>query len=70
MTPRRLVGIATTVVAVAAVIATVLLLQPPVEGPLAADALRALPAFTSFPDDYRTFLPDGRIWPEGAAGSR
>ncbi|MBW3606181.1 MAG: hypothetical protein KY460_15020 [Actinobacteria bacterium] len=39
------------------------------EGPLAADALRPRPAFTSFPDDYRTFFPDGRIWPDGAGGS-
>lgn len=38
-------------------------------GPLAADALRPLPAFTSFPDDYRTFFPRGRIWPEGTAAS-
>ena len=37
------------------------------EGPLAHDALRPLPAFTSLPDDYRTFFPDGRIWPEGVA---
>jgi hypothetical protein len=34
------------------------------DGPLAADALRPLPAFTSFADDYRRFFPDGRVWPE------
>ncbi|CAN5834235.1 hypothetical protein BH23ACT10_BH23ACT10_27090 [soil metagenome] len=39
------------------------------EGPLAADALRPLPAFTSFPDDYRNFFPGGRIWPETATTS-
>jgi hypothetical protein len=35
-------------------------------GPLADDALRPLPAFTSFPDDYRRFFPDGRIWLDAA----
>ena len=32
-------------------------------GPLADQSLDKLPAFTSFPDDYVTFFPDGRIWP-------
>ncbi len=31
-------------------------------GPLAEQSLNKLPAFTSFPDDYRTFFPQGRIW--------
>ncbi len=39
------------------------------EGPLADDALRQLPAFTSFPADYLRFFPAGRIWPEAAAPS-
>ncbi len=33
-------------------------------GPLADQTLDRLPGFTSFPDDYVTFFPDGRIWPE------
>ena len=33
-------------------------------GPLADQTLDRLPGFTSFPDDYLTFFPDGRIWPE------
>ncbi len=32
-------------------------------GPLADQSLNKLPAFTSFPADYRTFFPDGRTWP-------
>lgn len=32
-------------------------------GPLADQALDKLPAFTSFPDDFHTFFPDGRTWP-------
>jgi hypothetical protein len=32
-------------------------------GSLAEQSLDKLPAFTSFPDDYETFFPDGRIWP-------
>lgn len=38
-------------------------------GPFADEALRPLPAFTSFPDDYHNFFPDGRIWPERAGES-
>ena len=34
-----------------------------VSGPLADQSLDRLPAFTSFPDDYWTFFPDGRLWP-------
>jgi hypothetical protein len=33
-------------------------------GPLSDLTLDRLPAFTSFPDDYVTFFPDGRTWPE------
>ncbi len=33
-----------------------------ISGPLAEQNLDRLPAFTSFPDDYRTFFPTGRIW--------
>ncbi len=33
-------------------------------GSLADQTLNRLPGFTSFPDDYVTFFPDGRIWPE------
>ena len=32
-------------------------------GSLASQSLDKLPAFTSFPSDYDTFFPDGRIWP-------
>jgi len=32
-------------------------------GPLAEQSLDKLPAFTSFPDDYVTFFPDGKTWP-------
>jgi len=32
-------------------------------GPLAEQVLDRLPAFTSRPDDYLTFFPDGRTWP-------
>ncbi len=39
------------------------------QGPLSSDALRPLPAFTSFPDDYVRFFPQGRIWPDGADAS-
>jgi hypothetical protein len=31
-------------------------------GPLADQSLGRLPAFTSFPDDYLTFFPEGRYW--------
>lgn len=33
-----------------------------ISGPLADQNLDRLPAFTSFPDDYGVFFPDGRIW--------
>ncbi len=33
-----------------------------ISGPLADENLDKLPAFTSFPDDYLTFFPTGRIW--------
>jgi hypothetical protein len=32
------------------------------QGPLADEVLDSLPGFTSFPDDFGTFWPDGRIW--------
>ena len=32
------------------------------EGELAGEVLDTLPAFTSFPDDFDTFWPDGRHW--------
>lgn len=35
-----------------------------ISGPLADQTLDQLPGFTSFADDYFTFYPDGRIWPE------
>jgi hypothetical protein len=35
-----------------------------INGPLADQTLDQLPGFTSFADDYFTFYPDGRIWPE------
>ena|SRR5665811_1300059 len=35
-------------------------------GPLGDETLDKLPGFTSFPDDYETFFPNGRIWPESA----
>lgn len=31
-------------------------------GSLAGDMLNLLPAFTSFPGDFDTFWPDGRVW--------
>jgi len=31
-------------------------------GPLSGEVLNLLPGFTSFPGDYRTFWPDGRLW--------
>jgi len=31
-------------------------------GPLAGQTLGKLPGFTSFPDDFDTFWPDGKIW--------
>ncbi len=34
-------------------------------GPLADQSLDKLAAFTSFPSDYITFFPEGRIWPPG-----
>lgn len=37
-------------------------------GPLAGQILDPLPALTSFPGDYGTFWPDGRVWPDGAEG--
>jgi hypothetical protein len=33
-----------------------------ISGPLADQSLGRLPAFTSFPADYRTFFPEGRLW--------
>ena len=33
-----------------------------IEGPLANEVLDRVAAFTSFPDDFPTFWPDGRIW--------
>ena len=33
-----------------------------IEGPLADEVLDRVAAFTSFPDDFPTFWPDGRIW--------
>ena len=33
-------------------------------GPLADQTLDRLPGYTSFPDDYVTFFPEGRIWPK------
>lgn len=32
-------------------------------GPLADQPLDKLPAFTSFPGDYDTFFPEGKVWP-------
>ncbi len=32
------------------------------EGPLKGEILDTMPALTSFPDDYPTFWPDGRVW--------
>jgi hypothetical protein len=32
------------------------------QGPLADEVLDSIPGFTSFPDDFDTFWPDGRIW--------
>ncbi len=32
-------------------------------GPLSGESLDRLAAFTSFPEDYFTFFPAGRIWP-------
>ncbi len=32
-------------------------------GPLADQVLDKLPGYTSFPEDFRTFFPNGRIWP-------
>lgn len=31
-------------------------------GPLAGEILDLLPGFTSFPGDYPTFFPEGRVW--------
>jgi hypothetical protein len=31
-------------------------------GPLQGEVLNPLPGFTSFPGDFRTFWPDGRVW--------
>jgi len=33
-----------------------------IEGPLADEVLDQVGAFTSFPDDFPTFWPDGEIW--------
>jgi len=33
-----------------------------IEGPLSAEVLDQVAAFTSFPDDFPTFWPDGRVW--------
>jgi hypothetical protein len=35
-----------------------------ISGPLANQTLDQLPGFTSFADDYFTFYPDGRVWPD------
>lgn len=35
-----------------------------IDGPLADQTLDQLPAFTSFTEDYFTFYPDGRLWPD------
>ena len=32
-------------------------------GPLADQSLGKLAAFTSFPSDFLTFFPDGKLWP-------
>ncbi len=32
------------------------------EGPLADEVLDSLPGFTSFPADFDTFWPEGRVW--------
>jgi len=32
-------------------------------GPLSTEILTRVPSFTAFPDDYRTFFPNGRQWP-------
>ncbi len=32
-------------------------------GPLLDESLELLPGFTSFPEDFDTFWPDGTIWP-------
>ena len=32
-------------------------------GPLSNQSLDRLPAFTSFPDDYLNFFPEGKTWP-------
>ena len=32
-------------------------------GPLQGEQLDVLPAFTSFPSDFFTFFPNGRLWP-------
>jgi hypothetical protein len=32
------------------------------DGPLQGEILDLLPGFTSFPGDYPTFWPDGRVW--------
>jgi hypothetical protein len=32
------------------------------EGELAGQILDTLPSLTSFPGDYDTFWPDGRVW--------
>lgn len=32
------------------------------DGPLLGQTLDLLPGFTSFPDDFFTFWPDGRLW--------
>ncbi len=34
-------------------------------GPLMDESLALLPGFTSFPDDFATFWPDGSIWSGG-----
>jgi len=38
------------------------------QGPLQSEQLDLLPGFTSFPDDYFTFWPDGRVWPPSRLG--
>jgi hypothetical protein len=38
-------------------------------GPLGDQTLDKLPAFTSFPEDYAVFFPDGRLWPQSGDSS-
>lgn len=36
-----------------------------ISGPLANQTLARVPGFTAFPEDFVTFFPAGRIWPDG-----